>query len=205
METSAAGLHIECYAAAETPSNVTCGSQSRVKDVPYFRSVREAVQQWVESLPIPEPVAVMLLAALPITELRLALPFARGVLEWNALPAFFWSVLGNLLPVPFILWLLGPVTSWAENHWSWLHRFLEKLFNRTRKRHSVKFDRLRDLALIAFVAIPLPITGAWSGSLAAFVFGVKRRKALILIGVGVLIAGVVVSVLVEAGVMLAES
>ncbi len=146
----------------------------------------------------------MLLAALPITELRLAIPFARGVLEWSLLPALFWSVLGNLLPVPFILWLLGPVTSWAEAHWSWLHRFLERLFSHTRKRHTARFDRLRDLALVAFVAIPLPVTGAWSGSLAAFVFGVERRRALALIAVGVLVAGVVVSLLVEAGVMLAE-
>ncbi len=166
--------------------------------------MREAVQQWVESLPIPEPLAVVLLAALPITELRLALPFARGVLEWSIPSAFIWSVLGNLLPVPFILWLLGPVTSWAERHWEWLHGILERLFAHTRKRHTAKFDRLRDLALIAFVAIPLPITGAWSGSLAAFVFGVERRRALVLIAVGVMIAGVVVSMLVEAGVMLAE-
>ena len=174
------------------------------EDVPYFRPVREAVQQWVESLPIPEPVAVVLLAALPITELRLAIPFARGVLEWGAVQAFFWSVVGNLLPVPIILGLLGPVTSWAEKHWSWLHRFLERLFAHTRKRHTARFDRLRDLALIAFVAIPLPITGAWSGSLAAFVFGVERRKAFGLILIGVLIAGIVVSVLVEAGMLLAE-
>ena len=172
--------------------------------MPYSRPVRESVQMWVESLPIPEPLAVMLLAALPITELRLALPFARGVLEWSIGSAFLWSVLGNLLPVPFILWLMGPVTAWAEDHWAWLHRFLERLFRHTRKRHSAKFDRLRDLALIAFVAIPLPITGAWSGSLAAFVFGVERRKALALITVGVLIAAVIVSLLVEAGVLLAE-
>lgn len=166
--------------------------------------MRESIQLWVESLPIPEWLAVVLLAALPVTELRLALPFARGVLEWSLAPAFLWSVVGNLLPVPFILWLLGPVTDWAERHWNWLHRFLEKLFSYTRRRHTAKFDRMRDLALIAFVAIPLPITGAWSGSLAAFVFGVERRKAFALIVVGVLIAAVIVSALVEAGVILAE-
>lgn len=166
--------------------------------------MREAVQQWVEGLPVPEWVAVLLLAALPITELRLALPFARGVLEWGIASAFLVSILGNLLPVPFILWWLGPVTRWAEDYWPWLHRFLERLFSHTQKRHTARFDRLRDFALIAFVAIPLPITGAWSGSLAAFVFGVERRKALGLIAVGIVIAGVVVSLLVEAGVMLVE-
>jgi uncharacterized membrane protein len=174
-------------------------------DVPYSSSVREAIQQWVEALPVPEPLAVMLLAALPVTELRLSIPFARGVLDWSVAPAFIWSVVGNLLPVPFILWWLGPVTTWAERHWSGLHRFLERLFSHTQRRHSTRFDRLRDLALITFVAIPLPITGAWSGSLAAFVFGVERRRALVLIAAGVVIAAVIVTVLVQAGVLLVEA
>ncbi len=113
-------------------------------------------------------------------------------------PAFIWGVLGNLAPVPFILWLLPPVAGWAERHWSWLHRIIERLSSYTERRHSRRFERLRDLALITFVAIPLPVTGAWSGSLAAYVFGVRRWRALALITVGVLIAGVVVSLFWEA-------
>lgn len=147
----------------------------------------------------PSPLAVMVAAMLPIIELRGALPFGRSVLGMSTLEAYLWSVLGNLIPVPFILWLLGPVTAWAESHWGWLHRFLERLFAYTRRRHSERFERLRDLALITFVAIPLPITGAWSGSLAAFVFGIRRSRALVLISVGVAIAGVIVALLAEAG------
>ncbi|HDH27338.1 MAG TPA: ligand-binding protein SH3, partial [Actinobacteria bacterium] len=104
------------------------------------------------------------------------------------------------IPVPFILVFLGPVTEWAEDHWGWLHRILDRLFAHTRRRHTARFDRLRELALVTFVAIPLPITGAWSGALAAFVFGVERRKATLLIAVGVVIAGVTVSLLTVAGV-----
>ncbi len=95
--------------------------------------------------------------------------------------------------MPFILWLLPPVAGWAERHWSWLHRIIERLSSYTERRHSRRYERLRDAALITFVAIPLPITGAWSGSLAAYVFGVGKWRALGLIAVGVMVAGLVVS------------
>ncbi|NOY55346.1 MAG: small multi-drug export protein [Actinobacteria bacterium] len=159
------------------------------------------MQQALESLVrhFPEPLAVLLLAALPVSELRFSIPFAVRAFDMPVAQAFVWSVIGNILPVPFILVLLGPVTEWAEDHWGWLHRILDRLFAHTRRRHTARFDRLRELALITFVAIPLPITGAWSGALAAFVFGVDRRKATVLIAVGVLIAGVVVSLLTVAG------
>lgn len=148
---------------------------------------------------LPPPVAVLVAAMLPVLELRGAIPFGR-VLGMTAGPAYVWAVLGNLVPVPFILWWLEPVTNWAEHRWPALHRFLQRLFAATRRRHTARFERLRDLALITFVAIPLPITGAWSGALAAFVFGVSKKRALGLIAVGVAIAGVIVS-LVTSGVV----
>ncbi len=151
--------------------------------------MRERLTELLDVLP--PPLAVLVAAMLPVLELRGAIPFAR-VLDMPAGQAYLWAVLGNLVPVPFILWWLGPVTRWAEDHWPGLHRFLDRLFASSRRRHSVRFERLRDLALVTFVAIPLPITGAWSGSLAAFVFGVGRLRALALIAVGVAIAGLVV-------------
>lgn len=160
--------------------------------------MRNSLQSF--ALHFPEPLAVILLAALPVSELRFSIPFAVGVLDMPVVEAFAWSVVGNILPVPFILLFLGPVTGWAERHWGWLHRILERLFAHTRRRHTARFERLRDLALVTFVAIPLPITGAWSGALAAFVFGVETRKATALIAIGVLIAGVLVSLLTVAGV-----
>lgn len=159
--------------------------------------MRHAILEWVEGLP--PPLAVMVLAMLPVLELRGSIPLARQVWHLPPLEAFLWSVIGNALPVPFILLLLGPVTRWAESHWGWFHRFLERLYEHTRRRHSTRFERLRDLALMTFVAIPLPVTGAWSGSLAAFVFGVPFRRALLFIYAGVLVAGVVVLTAVYGG------
>jgi uncharacterized membrane protein len=159
--------------------------------------MRESIRDWVEALPLPEPFAVVLLAMVPIFELRGALPFAREILGMSPLAAFSWSVIGNAIPVPIILWLLPPFTEWAERHWKWLHRFLDRLHQYTERRHTGRFERLRDLALITFVAIPLPVTGAWSGSLAAVVFQVPKRRAIPLIFIGIVIAGIIVTLLVE--------
>ena len=73
------------------------------------------------------------------------------------------------------------------------NRFFTYLFERTRKKHNGKFEKWGALALITFVAIPLPVTGGWSGALAAFVFGIPFKKALPLIFLGVIIAGAIVT------------
>lgn len=158
--------------------------------------MRDAIIEWAQSLP--DPLAVIAVAVVPILELRGAIPVARGLLDMGAVEAYGWAVAGNLLPVPFILWLLPPVAGWAERHWAWLDRVISRLSTATERRHSARFERLRDVALVSFVAIPLPVTGAWSGSLAAYVFGVRQGRALLLITIGVLIAGVIVSLFWEA-------
>jgi uncharacterized membrane protein len=155
----------------------------------------DAIIDWAEQLP--GPLAVVVLAMLPIIELRGAIPVAQEVFGMSRFEAYWWAVLGNTLPIPFILWLLPPVAGWAERHWDWLHRVIDRLSGYSERRHSKRFDRFRDFALITFVAIPLPVTGAWSGALASYVFGVEKRKALGLIVVGVLIAGIVVTLFWE--------
>jgi len=159
--------------------------------------MRDTVTDWVEALPLPEPLLVVLLAMLPIIELRGAIPVARGIFDMSAWTSYLWSVLGNAIPVPIILWFFTPFVAWTERHWAWLHRWLVGLQARTQRRHTKRFDRLQSAALITFVAIPLPITGAWTGSLAAIVFGIDKRRAIPLILVGILIAGLVVTLFLE--------
>ena len=77
-----------------------------------------------------------------------------------------------------------------------MDRFLAALFARTRRRSRV-VERYEALGLILFVAIPLPVTGAWTGMLAAFLFGVRRRYAIPAIACGILIAGAVVTLAVQ--------
>ena len=76
-----------------------------------------------------------------------------------------------------------------------MNKFLNWLFERTRKKTKDKIEKYGDLALIIFVAIPLPNTGAWTGTLAAWLFGIPMKRALLNIFYGVLIAGVIVTMI----------
>ena len=136
-----------------------------------------------------------LIAALPLSELRGAIPLALSVYGLSPLSAFVWAVLGNMAPVIFLVWLLEPVSRYLSHHFYFFNRFFAWLFERTRKKHSRKFEIWGALALVVFVAIPLPLTGGWAGSAAAFVFCVPFKKALPLIFLGVVIAGIIVTLI----------
>jgi uncharacterized membrane protein len=140
----------------------------------------------------PPWLAVMIISMLPIFELRGGIPagVALGMPTWQVV---IFAVIGNMLPIPFLLWFLGPFSSWLSRHSRIMERFFDWLFARTRRRVSKSFERWEELALTLFVAIPLPITGAWTGAVAAFVFGIPNRIALPFIFLGVLIAAGVVT------------
>ncbi len=131
---------------------------------------------------------------LPFSELRGAIPLAIGKYGLGPVEAYVIAVFGNLVPVVFLLHLLGPI----ERRLRFIplfDRFFEFLFQRTRKKHTERIDRYGALGLVTFVAIPLPVTGAWTGVAAAYVFDIKKRYAFPAIVLGVLIAGVIVTLL----------
>lgn len=152
---------------------------------------------------VADPVAVALVSALPVLELRAGIPLGRLVLNLDSVPTWCWAVAGNLAPLPVVYRLLGICDRYCTaQRWGWLRRLLDSLYARTRRRHTTWFLRLRDLALVAVVAIPLPLTGGWTGVLAAYVFGVPFRRAFWLIALGVALAAVVVLLLVNTGLMI---
>jgi len=134
---------------------------------------------------------VLGIAASPISELRGAIPWAVLKLHFPWYYAFLIAFIGNLLPVPFILLFLDTASRWLSKV-RFFDRILNWLFERTRRRGRM-IERYERIGLALFVAIPLPITGAWTGSLAAVLFGLKFKHALLSIIVGVLIAGVIVT------------
>ncbi|PKK86095.1 MAG: ligand-binding protein SH3 [Thermoplasmata archaeon HGW-Thermoplasmata-1] len=138
------------------------------------------------------------ISMLPIIELRGGIPIGLTLLEMGPVETYIAAVVGNLLPIPFILLLLGPVERLFRK-WQWGDRFMTRLFDHTRKRVSAKIEVYEEIGLTLFVAIPLPVTGAWTGALAAYLFGIPLRKSLPCIAAGVLIAGFVVTVVVMAG------
>jgi len=136
---------------------------------------------------------VLLVAATPISELRGSIPLALGAYHFTIWKAFFYSVLGNMIPVIFILWFLDPLSKFLIARFKIADKFFTWLFERTRKNNAEKFGRWGDLALAIFVAIPLPMTGAWSGAVAAYVFGIPYKRALLAILGGVIGAGIIVT------------
>ncbi|MFH1552125.1 MAG: small multi-drug export protein [Candidatus Omnitrophota bacterium] len=140
--------------------------------------------------------AVIILAALPISELRGAIPLAISM-GFSPQKAYLLSFIGNLIPVPFLLFLLQPIAL-KLRHIKLFERFFDWLFERTRKKAAL-VERFEVLGLILFVAVPLPITGAWTGCVAATLFKIRFRYAFIAIMAGIIIAGLIVMGLTLTG------
>ncbi|MFC1700896.1 COG2426 family protein [Patescibacteria group bacterium] len=142
---------------------------------------------------IPPEIIILIISAVPISELRGAIPLAIGVYNFSPWSAFVLAVIGNIIPIIFLLWLLGWISDYLSHHFYYFNRFFAWLFKRTREKHSNRFEIWGSLALVLFVAIPLPMTGGWSGAVAAFVFGIPFKKAFPLICLGIIIAGIIVT------------
>ncbi|MFC1925546.1 COG2426 family protein [Chloroflexota bacterium] len=145
-----------------------------------------------------EALWVFLIAAAPIVELRLAIPVAMVTYDMAWYSAFPICVAGNLLPVPFLLRFLGPVSEFLSKI-KLFERLINWVFKRTRRRSNL-VEKYGWLGLIMVVAVPLPGTGAWTGSILAFLLGMRFKPAFLSILCGVLIAGVIVTILSHMGI-----
>jgi uncharacterized membrane protein len=154
------------------------------------------VNQAVELLKgVPSQLSVMIIGMTPIFELRGAIPVALGAYKMTILEAYFWAVLGNIIPVIFWVFFLEKISNWLMKNFKFWDKFFNWLFERTRKKANDKIAKYGDWGLFFLVAIPLPITGGWTGALTAFLFGIKKIKAIGIIFSGVLTAGLIVTLL----------
>ncbi|MFO7654236.1 MAG: small multi-drug export protein [Candidatus Krumholzibacteriia bacterium] len=151
--------------------------------------MREMLRELIAHLP--PPLAVFVIAMLPVFELRGAIPAGYALGMDSPWSIFLLAVVGNFMPVLPILCLLGPVERFLRRYRTW-DRFFDWLFRRTVSRSEL-IRRYQSLGLVLFVAIPAPMTGAWTGSVAAYLFKLPLRLAIPCIILGILIAGVVVS------------
>ena len=145
------------------------------------------------SLGFSKELIVLIISALPPLELRGALPVAINLFHFSWYYALLLAIIGNLLPVPFILLSVNALSRLLGKI-GFFNRMLNWLFERTRRRGKI-IERYKRIGLMLFVAIPLPVTGAWTGSVAAVLFGLKFKHALLSIFVGILIAGTIVTCL----------
>ncbi len=132
-----------------------------------------------------------LISMVPVVELRGAIPIAvaNGLPFWWAIPV---SIVGNLVPVPFIIIFIKKIFAWLRTKSQWLNSLVTRLENRA----IGKIDTVKKYAfwgLFLFVAIPLPGTGAWTGALIAAMMDMKVKEAFPSILLGVLTAGAIVA------------
>ena len=134
-----------------------------------------------------------LVSMIPVVELRGGIPFgvAAGLPVWAAYIA---AVIGNMLPVPFILVYIRRIFQWMRRHMPRLNALVDKLEKKAHLKGQT-VTKYKYLGLMIFVAIPLPGTGAWTGALAAAFLDMPLRKAIPSIFAGVLVAGVAISIL----------
>lgn len=133
----------------------------------------------------------LFVSMLPVLELRGAIPLgvSLGLDIWLTTLV---SVIGNILPVPFLILFIRRVLDWLCTKSDWLKRLIENKIRST-LRHTNSLYRSELLGLMIIVAIPLPGTGAWTGALLAALLNIRLRVAFPAIAVGVLIAAILVS------------
>ena len=143
----------------------------------------------LRSIPFGKELIVFLISLMPILELRGGL-IAAALLGLNIVPAFIICIIGNLLPIPFILWFITPIFNKLKKT-----KHLSKFVNKIEKKALSKKDKIEKAefwGLFFFVGIPLPGPGGWTGSLIASLINMDKKKAMLAITCGVLLAGLIV-------------
>ena len=142
-------------------------------------------------------IIVFLISMVPLIELRGAIPYAVGVNNlggnMNMVVVYILAIIGNMLPVPFIYLFARKILEWGKDK-----KFIGKFFTfclekgeKGGKKLQAKAGKGLFVALMLFVGIPLPGTGAWTGTLAASMLDMDFKKSVIAVMLGVIIAGVI--------------
>ena len=135
---------------------------------------------------------VFLISMIPILELRGGILAASSFLCLDPIKSFIVCIIGNIIPIPFILWFITPIFDKLKKT-----KFLSKVVHKVEKKANEKKDkieRLKYIGLFLFVGIPLPGTGAWTGSLIAALLDMDKKKSLIAATCGVILAGIIMIV-----------
>ncbi len=133
----------------------------------------------------------LLISMVPVIELRGAIPIATAH-DLNFWVAIGVAIIGNLIPVPFIIIFIRKIFDWMSRTSGHLGHLVAKMEERAAKK-SATVEKYAFWGLVILVAIPLPGTGAWTGALVAAMLEMRLRKAFPAIALGVVIAGIIVS------------
>ncbi len=142
-------------------------------------------------------IIILLVSMVPIIELRGAIPIALDVYHLSLIPSFIVSIIGNMIPVPFIYWFARKVLEWGKDKkvigkfFTWCLNKGERAGNKLKKSIGKKGTFI---ALLMFVGIPIPGTGAWTGTLAASFLDLDFKETIISVMIGVLLAGIIMAI-----------
>lgn len=139
----------------------------------------------------------IILSMMPIAELRGGIPYAlaNGI---DPVTAYLVSVTANILAFPIVYFFMGFFHG-LFSKMEWYLNLFDKIVLRTRAKVGDNLEKWGFWGLMIFVMIPLPVTGAYTGSFAAWVFGIEKRKGFLAVTMGVLIAGLIVSAIFLSG------
>ena len=139
----------------------------------------------------------IILSMLPIAELRGGIPYALTK-DIHPVVAYFICCAANILAFPIVYFFMGFFHG-IFNKMSWYTNLFDKIVTRTRAKVGDKIEKWGFWGLMVFVMVPLPVTGAYTGSFAAWVFGIEKRKGFLAVACGVMIAGLLVSAIFLSG------
>ncbi len=157
-------------------------------------SMKEQFIHFLQNFHLTKEAITFIVSMMPIFELRGAIPLAVLHFKMTWIKALIIAWVGNLIPVLPIIFFLDPIRK-GLSHIKFIDKFFTWFYDRTYKK-SKKVMKYGAIGLTLFVAIPLPVTGAWTGSAAAILFNIKPKYAFPAIILGVTIAGFIVSALV---------
>ncbi len=135
---------------------------------------------------------VFIISLMPILELRGGL-IAATLLGLKGIPSFIICFIGNIIPIPFILWLITPIFDRLKKT-KLFSGLVNKLENRAMSKKD-QIEKLQYIGLLLFVGIPLPGTGAWTGCLIAALLDMDKKKAMLYAILGVVLAGIIMMIL----------
>ena len=146
----------------------------------------------LQGIPFGKELIVFIISLMPILELRGGL-IAASLLNLNPVISYIIAIIGNIIPVPFILWFINSILEWMrkKKHLSKVAKWLDGKV----EKHKGQIEKYGFWGLVLFVGIPLPGTGAWTGCLIAAVLEMDRKKSFIAAMIGILIASIIMMIL----------
>ena len=148
------------------------------------------VAWWAAHVALPHWLSVFIVSMIPLIEERGGLILAK-LLNMPLWTGVFWCVVGNIIPIPFILLLIKTILHWmSDHHMSKITDWIMEKANKNRP----KIEKYGFWGLMLFVGIPLPGTGAWTGSLIASVLEMDKKKSFLAIFAGVILASIIMMI-----------